>query len=79
MYQKADPASIKKNTAQTRHSCTLSSLHPPGEASPTSERGKNPQKYGANAPQLHPISYLSRTNPGKTKKYGANAPQLHAI
>src|SRR6266481_3711509 len=40
MYQKADPASIKKNTAQMRHSCTISSLRPPGEPSPTSERGK---------------------------------------
>ena len=27
------------------------------------------KKYGANAPQLHPI----------LKKYGANAPQLHPI
>src|SRR6266446_9093219 len=79
MYQKADPASIKKNTAQMRHSCTISPLRPPGEPSPTSERGKNPKKCGANAPQLHHISYLSKTNPGDAKKYGANAPQLHPI
>jgi hypothetical protein len=31
-------------------------------------KGK-PKKYGANAPQLHPI----------LKKYGANAPQLRPI
>src|SRR5260370_39754061 len=37
------------------------------------------KKYGANAPQLHHISYLSKTNPGNAKKYGANAPQLHHI
>src|SRR6266446_5538667 len=62
MYQKADPASIKKNTAQMRHSCTISPLRPPGEPSLTSERGKNPKKCGANAPQLHPILCPSRTN-----------------
>src|SRR6266852_1811634 len=79
MYQKADPASIKKIRRKCATVAPISPLRPPGEPSPTRQRGKNPKKYGANAPQLHPISYLSRTNPGKTKKYGANAPQLHAI
>src|SRR6266851_1586834 len=79
MYQKADPASIKKIRRKCATVAPISPLRPPGEPSPTRQRGKNPKKYGANAPQLHPISYLSRTNPGKTKKYGANAPQLHHI
>jgi len=35
----------------------------------TGEERENPKKYGANAPQLHPI----------LKKYGANAPQLRPI
>src|SRR5258708_35353679 len=42
----------RKNTAQTRHSCTISPLHPPGEPSPARERRK---KYGTNAPQLRHI------------------------
>src|SRR5260221_207548 len=79
MYQKADPAGIKKNMAQTLHSCTISPCRPTGEPSPTRQRGEKTKKYGANAPQLHHILYLSRTNPGDAKKYGANAPQLHHI
>src|SRR5713226_4240761 len=62
-----------------RHSCTHISFAPAWGAIPDQATREKPKKYGANAPQLHPISYLSRTNPGKTKKYGANAPQLHAI
>ncbi len=50
-----EQAKKQKNTAQTRHSCALSSLHPPGEPFPIGERRKNPKKYGANAPQLHHI------------------------
>src|SRR5260370_18994263 len=65
--------------AQTLHSCTISPFRPPGEPSPISQRGEKTKKYGANAPQLHHILYLSRTNPGDAKKYGANAPQLHHI
>src|SRR3989442_13976739 len=42
----------QKNTAQMRHSCTISPLHPPGEPFPARERR---EKYGANAPQLHHI------------------------
>src|SRR6266436_2008354 len=37
MYQKADPASIKKNTAQMRHSCTLFHIY----QKPTQEKQKN--------------------------------------
>src|SRR5216684_121231 len=62
-----------------RHSCTHISFAPAWGAIPDQATREKPKKYGANAPQLHPISYLSRTNPGKSKKYGANAPQLHHI
>src|SRR5260221_3407262 len=55
MYQKADPAGIKKNMAQTLHSCTISPFRPPGEPSPTRQRGEKTKKYGAHAPQLHHI------------------------
>jgi hypothetical protein len=44
------------------------------------------KKYGANAPQLHPIRYsiefyvMHCNKQAKSpKKYGANAPQLHHI
>jgi hypothetical protein len=51
------------------------------------EQGKNPKKYGANAPQLHHISRAPARgavpDQGSKRKiqknYGANAPQLHPI
>src|SRR5216683_2404825 len=55
MYQKADPASIKKIRRKCATVAPISPLRPPGEPSPTRQRGKNPKKYGANAPQLHHI------------------------
>src|SRR5712692_9163343 len=50
-----EQAKKQKNTAQTRHSCTISPLRQPGEPSPVRERKEKTKKYGANAPQLHPI------------------------
>src|SRR5260370_18186062 len=92
-----------------RHSCTISSLRPPGEPSPTSERGKNKKirrKRATVAPYFISIKNQPRKNKKirrkcatvapysmfyrflwsalqrasqKEKKYGANAPQLHPI
>src|SRR5216684_121233 len=43
MYQKADPASIKKIRRKCATVAPISPLRPPGEPSPTRQRGKNPK------------------------------------